>query len=166
MERRHLAMRQTHPSNGRADLSPPVDGSADLAGMAQAVARTREVVGGSLAGVVAFGSWARGELTDASDIDVLIVVDPGTPVRRALYRRWDESPIVWNGHPIEPHFARLPDAGEPLSGFWAEVATEGVLLLERDPRLSAHLLRVRDAVAKGRLRRRVAHGHGYWTGIG
>ena len=137
-------MRQTQPSNVRADLSPPVGGSADSAGMAQAVARAREVVGGSLAGVVAFGSWARGELTDASDIDLLIVVDPGTPVRRALYRCWDESPVAWNGHPIEPHFARLPDAWEPFSGFWAEVATEGVLLLECDPRLSAHLLRVRD----------------------
>ena len=159
-------MRQTPPSNGRADHSHPVDGSVDLAGMAQAVARAREVVGGSLAGVVAFGSWARGELTDASDIDLLIVVDPGTPVRRALYRCWDESPVAWNGHPIEPHFARLPDPWEPFSGFWAEVATEGVLLLECDPRLSAHLLRVRDAVAKGRLRRRVAHGHGYWTGVG
>lgn len=166
MERRHLTMRQTPLSNGRAGLSRPVDGSAGSAGMAEAVARAREVVGGSLAGVVAFGSWARGELTDASDIDVLIVVDPDTPVRRALYRRWDESPVAWNGHPIEPHFARLPDAEEPLSGFWAEVATEGVLLLECDPRLSAHLLRVRDAVAKGRLRRRVAHGHGYWTGVG
>ena len=159
-------MRQTLPSNGHADLSHPVDGSGDFAGMAEAVARAGEVVGESLAGVVAFGSWARGELTDASDIDVLIVVDPDTPVRRALYRRWDESPVAWNGHSIEPHFARLPDAGEPLSGFWAEVATEGVLLLECDPRLSAHLLRVRDAVAKGRLRRRVAHGHGYWTGTG
>ena len=35
-------------------------------------------------------------------------------------------------HPVEPHFARLPGAGEPPSGFWAEVATEGVLLLERE----------------------------------
>ena len=77
-------MRQTLPSNGHADLSHPVDGSGDFAGMAEAVARAGEVVGGSLAGVVAFGSWARGELTDASDIDMLIVVDPDTPVRRAL----------------------------------------------------------------------------------
>ena len=136
------------------------------AGMAEAVARAREVVGESLAGVVAFGSWTRGELTAASDVDLLIVVDPGTPVRRALYRRWDESPVVWNGHPVEPHFVRLPDAGEPPSGFWAEVAVEGVLLLECDPRLSAHLARVRDAVAQGRLRRRAVHGHGYWTGVG
>ena len=134
--------------------------------MAEAVARAEEVVGGSLAGVVAFGSWARGELTDASDVDLLIVVDPGTPVRRALYRHWDESPVAWNGRPVEPRFACLPDAGEPPSGFWAEIATEGVLLLERDPRLSAHLERVRDAVAKGGLQRRTAHGHGYWTGVG
>ena len=160
-------MHQAPPSSGRTGLSHPVDGSIDLAGgMGEAVARAREVAGESLAGVIAFGSWARGELTGVSDIDVLIVVDTGTPVRRALYRRWDESPVAWNGHPVEPHFVRLPDAGESPSGFWAEIATEGVLLLECDPRLSGHLARVRDAVAKGRLRRRVAHGHGYWTGVG
>ena len=159
-------MRQTPPSNGRTGLSHPVDGSIDLAGMGETVARAREVAGESLAGVIAFGSWARGELTGVSDIDVLIVVDTGTPVRRALYRRWDESPVAWNGHRVEPHFARLPDAEEPPSGFWAEVATEGVLLLECDLRLSGHLARVRDAVANGRLQRRVAHGHGYWTGVG
>lgn len=159
-------MRRTIPSNARLGFSCPEDGGPPPAGMAEAVARAEEVVGGSLAGIVAFGSWARGELTDASDVDLLIVAAPGTPVRRALYRRWDESPVAWNGRPVEPHFACLPDAGGPPSGLWAEVATEGVLLLERDPRLSAYLERVRDAVARGALQRRTAHGHGYWTGVG
>lgn len=159
-------MRQTPPSTGRTALSHPVDGSIDLAGLGEAVARAREVAGEALAGVIAFGSWVRGELTGASDIDVLIVVDTGTPLRRALYRRWDESPVAWNGRPVDPHFACLPDAEGPPSGLWAEVATEGVLLLERDPRLSAYLERVRDAVARGSLQRRTAHGHGYWTGVG
>lgn len=161
-------MRRTTPSNARPGLSlyRPEDGGVLPGGMAEAVARATEVVGGSLAGVVAFGSWARGELTDNSDVDLLVVVAPATPVRRALYRRWDESPVAWNGRPVEPHFARLPDAGGPPSGFWAEVATEGVLLLERDPRLSAYLDRVREAVARGALQRRTVHGHGYWTGVG
>ena len=39
MERRHPAMPQAPPSSVRAGLPPPVDGSAELPGMAQAADR-------------------------------------------------------------------------------------------------------------------------------
>jgi UTP:GlnB (protein PII) uridylyltransferase len=37
--------------------------------------RATEIVGPSLAGVAVFGSYGRGQATEASDVDVLIVVD-------------------------------------------------------------------------------------------
>ncbi|MCY4003100.1 MAG: toxin-antitoxin system HicB family antitoxin [Rhodospirillales bacterium] len=120
--------------------------------------RANGVVGGALIGIAVFGSWVRGEPTDASDVDVLVVVDENVPITRALYRRWDEEPVRWEGRPVDPHFARLPTGRRPPSALWAEVAIDGMVLTERELLVSAHL-------AAGRLRRRTVHGQGYWTEV-
>ena len=130
----------------------------------QVIRRATDVLRDALVGVVAFGSWARGELGPSSDIDVLIVAAPSVPITRALYRLWDDQPIDWKGHPIEAHFARLPDGTRPPSGFWAEVAVDGRVLVDARGHVSAYLSTVREAVASGRLRRRKMHGHPYWVG--
>ena len=130
----------------------------------QVVARARHLFDDALVGVVVFGSWARGELRESSDIDVLVVVARRVPIRRALYRRWDEQPdIFWERHLVEPHFAHLPDGSRTPSGFWAEVATDGHVLLDAQERVSAYLATVRQAVASGRLQRHKLHGHPYWV---
>ena len=111
-----------------------------------------------------FGSWARGELRASSDIDVLVVVARSVPITRALYRRWDEQPDIFcERHLIEPHFAQLPDGSRTPSGFWAEVAIDGRLLLDAQEQVSAYLATVRQAVAGGRLTRQKTHGHAYWV---
>lgn len=117
----------------------------------------------ALVGVVVFGSWARGELGPSSDIDVLIVAAPNVPITRALYRRWDEQPIGCKRHPIEAHFAQLPGETQRPSGFWAEVAADGRVLMDAQGQVSAYLASVREAVAGGRLRRCKTHGHPYWV---
>ena len=126
--------------------------------------RASSCLDGALVGVVAFGSWARRELKPSSDIDVLIVAARTVPITRTLYRRWDEQPVIfWKRHPIEPHFAQLPDGQRPPSGFWAEVAADGRVLLDSETRVSAYLATVREAIASGRLCRRKVHGHPYWV---
>ena len=127
------------------------------------IGQAKAVLGESLVGIVVFGSWARGELAESSDIDVLIVAAPSVPLRRALYRRWDEQPAYWRGHPIEPHFVHLPDGTRTPSGFWAEVAADGRVLLDTGTQVAAYLANVRQAVADGQLRREMVHGHGYWV---
>ena len=128
------------------------------------VARAAAVVGDDeLVGVLVFGSWTRGELAASSDVDVLIVLTPQAPVTRALYRCWDEAPLAWEQHPVEPHFVRMPGGADEPSGLWAEVALDGIVIFERDPRLSRWLVRVRRLVADGRLCRRTAHGQPYWV---
>ena len=129
------------------------------------VRQVHAVLGNALVGIVVFGSWARDELAESSDIDVLIVAAPSVPIRRALYRRWDEHPIRWGRHPIEPHFVQLPDGTHTPSGFWAEVAADGRVLLDTQGQVSAYLATVRQAVACGQLRRETVHGHGYWVEV-
>ena len=130
---------------------------------AETVRRAGELMGESLVGVVVFGSWARGESADTSDIDVLIVIDGDVPITRELYRRWDAAPVAWSGRPVDPHFVHLPPKRRTPSGLWAEVAIDGIVLHDPRHRLFPWLAAVRRALAEGRLCRRVVHGTGYWT---
>ena len=127
------------------------------------VRRAAALLGASLIGVVAFGSWARGELADSSDLDVLIVVDRDVAITRDLYRRWDEEVVGCNGRAVDPHFVHLAASPPASSGLWAEVAIDGLVLFECDLRLSSALAAMRRSLVDGRLQRRVVHGQGYWT---
>ena len=136
----------------------------DPAGPGAAVAaRATESFGTDLAGVVLHGSWARGQATAGSDIDVLVVLDPATPITRSLYRTWDQAPLEHDGHPVEVHFVSLPGPSEPPGPVWLEVALDGVIVVDRDGRLARYLSHVRRGIADGTLVRRRAHGQPYWT---
>ena len=124
--------------------------------------RASTVAGKALNAIVLHGSWVRGEATAASDVDALIVVDQSAQLGRELYRLWDAEPVTWQGRPVDPHFVHLA-ASETFSGLWAEVAVDGQVLFDRYGSLHKHLIRVRHAIAEGRLVRRVAHGQPYWA---
>ena len=134
-------------------------GDADAVAL---VSRASEVAGNALAGVLLHGSWVRGDATPTSDVDALVVVEPRIPLGRALYRTWDLQPVTWRGRRVDPHFVH-PATVDTFSGLWAEAAIDGLVLFDRDGRLSASLARVRRAIAEGRFVRRVAHGQPYWT---
>lgn len=146
-------------------LTQPVDAAALTGDGPAVVQRAIDLYAGRLMGVVVFGSWARNEDTDASDVDVLIVLDPGVPLRRASYAVWDSGAPRWDGRPIEIHLAHVPRAGGPISGFWAEVALDGLVVFERGRRVSASLGGIRRQIADGRLVRRLVQGHPYWTRV-
>jgi hypothetical protein len=146
-------------------LGAPGSALGAEADAAAAVARAATLVGRELVGVLAFGSWARGELAAASDVDLLVVAEPGVELTRELYRRWDAVPLRWGGHPVDPHFVHLPPPEVRVAGVWAEAAIDGVVLFERDFRLSFRLVRVRRDIAAGRIVRRMAHGQPYWTEV-
>ena len=127
------------------------------------VEQSRLLLDASLAGVVLYGSVARGQSTATSDVDVLIVVDETVPLTRQIYRQWDLAPVAWRGRPVDPHFVRLPNPGHLSTGAWCEAAIDGVVLFERDSCVSCHLAAVRSAIASGQLVRRSVHGQPYWT---
>jgi len=130
-----------------------------------AVARAFDVLGRGLLGVVAFGSWAREELASHSDLDLLLVPEAGIRIDRSLYRRWDAAPVTWEGHAVEPHFAHLPAPEARITGFWAEVALDGIVLFERDLAVSRTLVSLRRRIADGEITRRLIHGHTYWVEV-
>jgi hypothetical protein len=141
-------------------------GSVVDEGAARAVVRAAGVLGEDLLGVVVFGSWARGVATAASDVDLLVVCGGGVVISRGLYGAGDEAgpPLEWEGRPVEPHFVGLPARGGRISGLWAEVATDGLVLFERRWRVSRHLAAVRSRIAAGEVERRWSEGgQPYWV---
>lgn len=144
-------------------LSTPSGALSYPAGVSEAVLRATDLFEDDLIGVAAFGSWTRGETADGSDLDLLVVLERCVALGRALYRRWDEAPIRDRGRLLEPHFVHLPDAEETVAGLWAEVALDGIVLFEKDLRVSMRLARVRRDIVSGRIVRQIAHGQPYWV---
>ena len=120
-----------------------------------------ETWGSSVEGLVLFGSFARGRQTANSDIDLLVVLNRSVTLDRDIYSRWRLR--KFEGREVAPLFVQIPGEGERIGGLWFEVALDGIVLFDRDLRLSRFLSHVRDLVAGGRVRRMVTHGHPYWV---
>lgn len=127
------------------------------------VKRAVSLFGGELVGLLAFGSWARDELADGSDVDVLVVLEPAVAITRDLYRAWDSEPMRWDSRQIEAHFLHLPERGARISGVWAEAAVDGVVLFDRDLSLARRLVEIRRRIVAGEIIRRRVHGQPYWV---
>jgi predicted nucleotidyltransferase len=120
----------------------------------------------SLVGLAAFGSVVRGEAGPGSDVDLLIVLEPGSRIDRTLYHRWDtllaglRTP---SGGRVEPQFVALPPSPDAAGSLWLEVAREGRVLFERQGRLTRLLIALRDRMMSEAVVRRTTHGHPYWV---
>jgi hypothetical protein len=146
----------------RSLLLPPPDLPE---GILIALRHAIQLWGGHILGAVAFGSWARSEMVEGSDIDLLLVLSSDIEIDRSLYRAWDQSPLTGPGPSVEPHFVHLPDEGARITGFWAEVVTDGIVLFDRDLSLSRRMAEMRKRIASGELVRRWIGGHPYWTEV-
>jgi hypothetical protein len=96
----HAALREAARAAGLSlneycvlKLAAPAGSLAGLAGASQVVRRAGSLFGGDLLAVAVFGSWVRQEHGEGSDVDVLTVLDRRVPIRRELYRPWDEEPL-------------------------------------------------------------------------
>ncbi len=125
--------------------------------------KTAAIVGSDLAGLVLFGSWARGDHHANSDIDILVVIKESITLSPRLYRQWDESPLRYNEHVVEPQFVHLPPTNKVVGGIWAEAALDGVVIVEHDLTISRKLMEIRKNIAEGRLERKSVQGHNYWV---
>ena len=126
------------------------------------ISRAAELFGANLSGVVLFGSFARGEAMQNSDVDVLVVLNEGAAITRDLYKRWEEKELIVSSRTVEPSIVALPKESEPPSGLWAEVALDGVVVWDSNGRIHRHLARVRKNISEGKLRRENVHGQNYW----
>lgn len=146
-------------------LALPVDAAALSNGAPALVRQAADLHGDELVGVIVFGSWARGEARDGSDVDVLVVLDRRTPLARRLYRAWDARPACWDGRPLEVHLVHLPERGCAPSGLWAEVALDGLVVYERGRQVSEALGAVRRLIARRQMVRRTSQGQPYWSEV-
>jgi hypothetical protein len=135
-------------------LSPLADG---------ALRHARAFLNDDLVGLAVYGSWARREAGEGSDVDLLLIVSDRVAITRDLYRRWDDDPQRWEGYPIEPHFVQLPGNGAPLTALWAEVSIDGIVLFDPALTVSRALVSIRRRVLEGELVRRTVLGQPYWT---
>ncbi len=119
-------------------------------------------------GLVLFGSQVRGDATAASDTDLLIVLQSGTPISRDLYALWDEK-LKQQRESIEalrlvPHFASFPASKGSAGSLWLEVSLNGNVLWEKESgTVKRFLLALREAIAEGRFQRKMSHGQPYWV---
>lgn len=117
-----------------------------------------------LVGIVIFGSWARGDANALSDVDILVVLSQKSKITRDLYRKWENC--FSEPTRIEPHFARLPDLHERVSGLWAEIAMDGLILSDRRLKLHHYLTHIRHLIAAGKIVAKRSHGQNYWVHTG
>lgn len=164
----HAALRQAAQDAGLSlneycarKLAAP--GNRGAGPFEEAIRKVSTTFGEQLVGVVAYGSWARDELAEKSDVDLLVVLSPDLAITRELYRAWDAAPLHWGAHPVEPHFVHVPDDDARVTGSWAEVASEGIVLFERGFELSRLLARIRRRILARHLMRRRAQGQPYWV---
>ena len=141
-------------------LAAPGAGGVDAASGAVLAIRSR--LGNDLEGVIVYGSFARGELSTGSDVDLLVVLRQGVAITRSLYREWEEAVPDWNGREIDLHFVHLPTAADRVSGSWAEAAVCGIVLYDRALEVSRRLIGIRERIAAGGLVRRMSQGQPYW----
>lgn len=122
----------------------------------------QELFGEHLRGVLLFGSWARGTARETSDIDLLFVLSSKVAIKRHIYREWDKKTSEWSTK-VEPHFVHLPTDQKNISSLWAEVALDGVVLLDPSGQIHQYLQQTRRKIAEGDLVAKQVHGHLYWV---
>ncbi|MEK6608489.1 MAG: nucleotidyltransferase domain-containing protein [Myxococcota bacterium] len=120
----------------------------------------RAALGERLRSVVLFGSWARGEATDRSDVDLAVVVDPPSegdwsrlcrPIGRDPEERPDVSIVLWSGAQLAAHPWLMID-----------VATDGIIVLD-DGRLRREMDDVRERLRRyGSVREYLPDGTWFW----
>lgn len=128
------------------------------------LSRVERQFGRSLLGLVAIGSWTRGDAARGSDIDVLVVLAPDVAIERRLYRPWDEEPLKVEGRVVDVHFVHCPEPGAQPSALWCEAAVDGVVWHDSTGAIGRFLLGVSRSIAEGRLVRGTTHGQAYWKG--
>jgi len=116
----------------------------------------------ALKGVLLFGSLARGQAHENSDVDLLVVIDNAATIDRDLYRKFDQALRQAGLENISLHFVPFPVDLSDVGSLWFEAALEGIVLYVTDAQLLTFLARLKNEIAENRLYRQWSHGHSYW----
>ena len=123
----------------------------------------RQAFGTALAGIVLFGSRARGEARPESDWDLLVLIDtlPSSPLERCKALR-RTLPARWRGRVAI--IAKTPLEFETeFPSYYLDLATDGQILFDRNGYLEDRLRVIRQRIQEAGLRRQKI-GKGFlWT---
>ena len=119
----------------------------------------KRLYGDRFIGLLLFGSQARGEAHDKSDIDLLLVLDNSIPVCRELYKDW--TGIMPEN--VSIHFAHLPQDVSLAGSLWLECALDARIIDDPRNEIARHLTKLRQFITSGKVIRKLTHGQGYWV---
>jgi predicted nucleotidyltransferase len=121
--------------------------------------------GDRLLGVVLFGSRAKPAPRADADWDLMLVLGDDEPLRRALYREWEESiadRLKGLAPEASPHFVHLPPDDSDPSSLWLEVALASRIVSDPTGCIERYLRRTRELLDAHRYERLAVHGLPYW----
>jgi len=122
--------------------------------------------GKDLEAAILFGSWARGEPSELSDLDFFVIVRglPKETVRRRYMVYEALTPLMRKfKRQVSVIEADTEEIGKHITPLLIDIAHDGIILYDRDGRVEGFLKRVRDAVKKAGLTRyRTSDGRYGW----
>lgn len=130
------------------------------------IAMIQNIFADELLGVVLFGSYASGEQTAQSDIDLLIVLRSTTTIHRQLYKIWDEQIESRIDAKFAPQFVQIPDLNSQVSSLWLEASLNGEVLYDTQNCIRKTISGIKQKIASGAYLRKTSHGHPYWIQAG
>jgi len=131
----------------------------------EAVERLHAALGDDLIGVVLYGSHARGEAREDSDVDLLVIA------RDLPERRYDRSvrlQSVFQGIKDAPDFSVLGKTPEEFESYfpslYLDIGLDGVVLHDRGGYVAGKLKRIREIIAHtGLVRLRLDRNNMFWN---
>jgi len=145
-------------------LRPALEGNSVSKGLPFALEKllsTECALAAQIIGIVMFGSWARGEATAASDIDVLVVLANEIPISKQLYTEIDR--VLGTDSSLSIALVNSPNQQTRPGSIWLEVAQDGIVVFDKEYQIARTLGRIRRSISSGMAIRRETHGQGYWV---
>lgn len=112
-------------------------------------------------GLILYGSQVRGDATEISDIDVLVVLDSAIKINRALYSELDYL------EELDPRvcimLTHLPNEESKLGSLWLEVSQCCEVLMDPTKAIKKVITRSKKLIQDEKVVRKKSHGQGYWV---
>jgi len=132
--------------------------------LSQAVEELLGALGDNLLGVVLYGSHARSEAHEGSDIDLMVIA-------RGLPERWYERSVCLHrplqaiaGAPSFSVLGKTPDEFEAhFPSLYLDIGLDGIVITDRDGYTKHKLDRIREIIAQARLKRERKNGDLHWV---
>jgi predicted nucleotidyltransferase len=135
------------------------DGTRERLGLGPLVEAFEHGLAGTLWGIVLFGSTARGEATESSDLDVLVVAD-GLPEPFTARMRFLRGLLPQRlGGRVSLLAKTRAEFESGFPSYYLDLGLDGIILCDRDNYTEHKLDRIRRlTVSAGLTRHRIDHG--------